>query len=126
MVKKRTNALANNIAIIGFRDVPSLEGTKDYDEVFKQVSEAMPGRKPRAVGNLAGQLWAFALAMQEGDIVVLPRKLTSQIAIGRVTGPYRYDQVDTMKRHIRPVEWSLPMCRVPRSSKTCSIHSAQP
>ena len=107
-------ALANNIAIIGFRDVPSLEGTKDYDEVFKQVSEAMPGRKPRTVGNLAGQLWAFASAMQEGDIVVLPRKLTSQIAIGRVTGPYRYDQVDTMKRHIRPVEWSLP--DVPRAT----------
>ena len=107
-------ALANNIAIVGFRDVPSLEGMKDYDEVYKQVSDALPGSKPRAVGNLAGQLWAFALAMQEGDIVVLPRKLTSQIAIGRVTGTYRYDQVDTMKRHIRPVEWSLP--DVPRAT----------
>ena len=107
-------ALANNIAIIGFRDVPSLEGMKDYNEVFKQVSDALPGSKPRAVGNLAGQLWAFALAMQEGDIVVLPRKRTSQIAIGRVTGPYRYDQVDTIKRHIRPVKWSRP--DVPRST----------
>ncbi len=107
-------ALTNNVAIIGFRDVPSLEGMKDYDEVFKQVSEALPGRKPRAVGNLAGQLWAFVLAMQEGDIVVLPRKLTSQIAIGRVTGPYRYDQVDSIERHIRPVEWKLP--DVPRTT----------
>lgn len=107
-------ALTNNIAIIGFHDVPTLEALKDYDEVFKQVSEVYPGRKPLAVGKLAGQLWAFALAMQEGDIVVLPRKLTSQIAIGQVTGPYRYDQVDTMKRHIRPVEWKLP--DVPRAT----------
>ena len=52
-----------------------------------------------------GQLGAFALAMQEGDIVVLPRKLTSQIAIGRVTGPYRYQHVNTVSRHTRPVEW---------------------
>jgi hypothetical protein len=26
--------------------------------------------------------------MKEGDLAVLPRRLTSQIAIGRVTGPY--------------------------------------
>ena len=43
--------------------------------------------------------------MQKGDIVVLPRKLTSQIAIGRVTGPYRHIQVNSELRHTRPVEW---------------------
>ena len=37
--------------------------------------------------------------------VVLPRKLTSQIAIGRVTGPYEYQQVDNAFRHVRPVKW---------------------
>ena len=57
------------------------------------------------MGNFAGQLWAFAVAMKEGDLVVLPRKLTSQIAIGRVTGPYEYRQVDDAFRHTRPVEW---------------------
>ena len=85
--------------------MPSLEGTKGYDEVANFVSEALPDRKPRAVGNFARQLGAFALAMQEGDIVVLPRKLTSQIAIGRVTGPYRYQHVNTESRHTRPVQW---------------------
>ena len=101
-------ALTHNLAIIGFQNVPSLEGTKGYDEVANLVSEALPDRKPRAVGNFAGQLGAFALAMQEGDIVVLPRKLTSQIAIGRVTGPYRYQHVNTESRHTRPVEWLQP------------------
>ena len=65
-------ALDNNLAIIGFRDVPSLEGARDYDAVVQLVKDALPGEKPRALGNFAGQLWAFALAMQEDDFVVLP------------------------------------------------------
>ncbi|MDE0603736.1 MAG: restriction endonuclease [bacterium] len=98
-------ALENDLAIIGFREVPSLAVAKDYEGVHGIVSEAFPEAKPRAVGNLAGQLWAFALAIGEGDLVVLPRKLTSQIAIGRVTGPYDYREVEGALRHTRPVEW---------------------
>ena len=46
--------------------------------------------------------------MQENDIVIMPRKLTSQIAIGRVKGAYEYLQVHTAYRHTRPVEWLRP------------------
>ncbi len=108
------SALTQNLAIIGFQDVPSLNGAKDYDAVFALVGEALAGNKPRALGNFAGQLWAFAIGIQVGDIVVLPRKLTSQIAIGRVTGPYQYRQVNAENRHTRTVEWLLP--EVPRST----------
>lgn len=107
-------ALANNLAVVGFREVPSLEGAKDYDAVLDIVSEALPGRKPRALSNFAGQFWNFAILMQAGDIVVLPRKLTSQIAIGRVAGPYQFREVNGEGRHTRPVEWLLP--EVPRST----------
>ena len=107
-------ALDNNLAILGLQEVPSAEGAKDYYAVAKLVEDSFPGRKSRSIGNLAGQLWAFALAMQEDDIVVLPRKLTSQIAIGRVRGPYRYDQVNGVFRHIRPVKWLL--LDVPRAT----------
>ena len=98
-------ALENNLAIIDFRDIPSLDGLQDYDAVAKHVSDAIPDEKPRRRGNFAGQLWAFAVAIQEGDLVVLPRKLTSQIAIGRVTGPYRFTEVNSEPRHTRPVQW---------------------
>ena len=98
-------ALEDNVAIIGFRQILSLAIATDYESVHRIVSEALPDAKPRAVGNFAGQLSAFAVAMQEGDLVVLPRKRTSQIAIGRVTGPYQYRQVDGTFRHTRPVEW---------------------
>ncbi|MCG3202367.1 MAG: hypothetical protein NFCOHLIN_02249 [Gammaproteobacteria bacterium] len=52
--------------------------------------------------------------MNEGDLVVLPRKLTSQIAIGRVKGPYRYQKVGSDLRHTRAVEWLRP--DVPRTA----------
>ena len=98
-------ALENNLAIIDFRSIPSLEGLEDYDTVAQHVSEAMPDDKPRRRGNFAGQLWAFAVRMQEGDLVVMPRKLTSQIAVGRVTGPYEFAAVNSEPRHTRPVDW---------------------
>ena len=107
-------SLTQNLAMISFREVPSLDGVKDYDAIFKLVSEALAGRKPRALGNYAGQLWAFSLLMHVGDIVVMPRKLTSQIAIGQVTGPYQYREVNAENRHTRAVEWLLP--EVPRST----------
>ncbi len=98
-------ALENNLAIIGFRDVPSLKGIGDYQGISKLVAKSLPDAKSRTVGNFAGQLWAFFLSIKEGDIVVMPRKLTSQIAIGIVSGPYEYKKIGELHRHTRPVEW---------------------
>ena len=97
--------LEGNIAILGYREVPSLANTTDYKGVQEIVAQTFPDRKPRAVGNFAGQLWAFAVAMKKGDLVVLPRKRTSQIAIGRVEGPYAFREVNGTFRHTRPVHW---------------------
>lgn len=98
-------ALDGQSAIIGFRKVPSLEHAKDYDAIYGEVRSHLPDAKPRALSNLARQLWTFAIGMREGDIVVMPRKLTSQIALGRVAGPYRYQNLGTENRHTRPVQW---------------------
>jgi restriction system protein len=101
-------ALDNNLAIIGFQELPSLENVKTYEDLYKRVNEHIPGLKPRAAGNYAGQLWTFVLAMKEGDIVVLPRKLTSQVALGKVSGPYKYRKVGDAFRHTRSVTWIRP------------------
>ena len=65
------HALEHNLAVIGFLEVPSLEGAQDYDAMVQLVQDALPDGKPRALGNFARQLWAFAGAMQEGDLVRL-------------------------------------------------------
>lgn len=97
--------LEHNTLVIGFIDVPSLASVTDYEGVYKVVDAAAPGAKPRAVGNRAGQLWAFAVAMQTNDLVVMPRKGTAQIAIGKVTGPYAFSRIGAASRHTRPVQW---------------------
>jgi restriction system protein len=53
--------------------------------------------------------------MQEGDIVALPLKTVSgTIALGRVTGPYSFHEIDGVMRHTRPVDWIRP--DAPRSA----------
>lgn len=107
-------ALEMGLAIIGFDDVPSLEAIHDWESMFKLVRESLPDAKSRAVGNFTGQLWNFAQEMREGDFVVMPRKLTSQIAIGRCTGAYQYKKIGDAFRHTRPVKWERP--DVPRTA----------
>jgi len=98
-------ALEHNVAIVGFQEVDSLATAADVAAVRKLVASAYPEAKSRALDNFARQLWAFAATMKQGDLVVLPRKLTSQIAIGRVKGPYEYRKLDGSRRHTRPVVW---------------------
>ncbi|MFN7773347.1 MAG: restriction endonuclease [Planctomycetota bacterium] len=106
-------AIEKGVAILGFREVPSLAGIDNYQGIFDLVKATYPNGKTRAIGNYSGQLWAFALAIQVGDIVVLPRKLTNQVALGRVTGNYKYEKVGDSCRHVRAVEWIRP--EIPRS-----------
>lgn len=49
-------ALEHNLAIIGFREIPSLESAREYDAVYKIVEKRPPEVKSRAIGNFAGQL----------------------------------------------------------------------
>lgn len=98
-------ALENNLAIIGFNDIPSVADSKDFDSVYHSMAKAWPDKKPRAVQNYARQMWMFKSTLEVGDWVVLPRKLTSQIAIGKVTGPYEYRKIGNAHRHVRAVKW---------------------
>ena len=107
-------AIEGGLAILGFRNVPSLAAAKERRHISKAVNDALPDEKAAKRSNVAGQLWAFAHRMRDGDLVVLPRKLTSQIAIGRVKGPYRYADVNGQKRHTRAVHWVRP--DVPRTA----------
>ena len=97
-------ALEHGVAILGFHEVPTLEGMSDREEVRSAVSGAYPDSSPRSAGNVTSQLWQF-VTMRDGDLVVLPRKRTAQVAIGRVTGPYEHRTVGGVRRHVRPVAW---------------------
>lgn len=87
-----TYALDNGVAIIGYRDFPSLANAKDYDTVLALVKQADPDRKPRAAGNYVGQLWAFASAMQQ----------VARVSAQRAPGASVSDRVSATDRDQKP------------------------
>ena len=65
----------------------------------------------------ADQLWRFYAEVKAGDMVVLPRKRTGEMAIGRINGQYVYQTDSETARggapHTRSVEWQV--MDIPRS-----------
>ena len=52
----------------------------------------------------ADQLWNFVHVIQDGDLIILPRKSPRVIAVGRMAGDYQYrDGLEPP--HVRPVTW---------------------
>ncbi len=96
-----TTALNKGMAIIGWREMPDLSYIQSYDEMKQKYSEVYPDMSPKAVMNNAAQLWAFSKKIKKGDLVVLPLKTRSAIAIGEIAGDYQY--LDG--RHVRKVKW---------------------
>ena len=60
----------------------------------------------------ADQMWRFYTEVHPGDMVVLPRKRTGEIAVGTVKGSYVY-QPELSASHTRSVDWEI--VDVPRS-----------
>lgn len=98
--------LNNDIVAIGWIEMPDLSDIKSRDQLKHRLDEIYPGKKKMAIANEAGQIWTFLNKIKEGDLVVLPSKFHASIAIGKVTGPYRYrTDLSDHTFHTRPVEW---------------------
>lgn len=99
-------AIDNNCVVIGWDDVPDLSSIVDRPSLLALLSETYPNEAGGTIKNWETQLWAFAKRIQVGDIVALPRKQTSTVAFGTVTGPYRYsDSAPSGAAHQVPVNW---------------------
>ena len=82
-----------------------LSVAKSYEDIRKLMAATYPDDPPRRVGNWAGQVWAFALDMKPGDLIVVPRKNNPLMAIGEIAGGYKYDPAEPIYRHSRNVNW---------------------
>jgi restriction system protein len=92
--------------VIGWGDLPDISPADTKEKLTELMKHAYPDQNKHAIANYVGQVWAFRGRMQEGDLVVLPLKTTSMIAVGKVTGPYVYKAKNPEgTRHSRPVKW---------------------
>ena len=99
-------ALDQELAVIGWWELPDLSGVTSRDDLEALYREVFPDASRGLVANHVGQLWAFIHRIQPGDLVILPLKRRAAIAIGEVTGPYHHrPDLPEDARHTRPVRW---------------------
>ena len=91
----------------GWEDIPDLTSISDRAELHDVVAASIPGINPNAIPGAVGQLWALRARIQPGDLLVMPLKHRREIALGRVTGAYRYsvEEAEPAKRHVVDVDW---------------------
>ncbi len=101
-------ALSEGVTLVDFGLRDSVAGFGDREALRDYLnSESQPyeGRL-RSAANAASQIWRFAREIQTGDMLLLPRKKTRDVAVGRVTGDYRLDpDMPFDACHARDVEW---------------------
>jgi restriction system protein len=105
-------ALEKGVAVLGWDALPDLSAFEVAEDVARVVRETYPNEKADALKNWLDQVWTFRSRMKVGDLVVLPFRNRSAVAVGRVSGPYRYrTNLGEGARHTRSVDWlqaSLP------------------
>jgi len=95
------HALAHGELVTGWT-LGDISAAAGRDDILAKLTEADPDQKPGTLLNWAVQLNQFVRAMADGDLVVVPLKTTSQLAIGRLKGGFRH----TSESHpARGVEW---------------------
>ena len=104
--ERETLALEQGLSVIGWEEVPDLSGVTSRAALEELVRATYPDAGKGRIANWVGQLWAFRERMQDGDLVVLPLKTQSAIAIGKVAGPYVFrSDLGSDIHHTRPVKW---------------------
>ena len=111
--EQEEGALANNVVTIGWDELPDLSGIKTREELSELYNRIYPTAKKMEVANYVGQIWRFIHEIQKGDLVALPLKTQSAIAIGKIESNYEYKELANNIKHIRQVKW---LKTIPRSS----------
>ncbi len=98
--------LEHGQASLGWQQIADLTGVSSRGELQAMVERALPSASDRTVATHTGQLWALRERVRVGDLVVLPLKTTSQIALGTVVRPYWYNKdAGPSWRHVVSVDW---------------------
>lgn len=120
-------ALQENVVVIGWQELPDLAGIQSREALEVLYRDVYPDTKPRVLINFVGQIWAFCGRIQTSDLVVLPLKMRSALAIGRVVGPYQYrPDLPEDAKHTRPVTWLSSDLPLQPSTRTFCSHSEPP
>lgn len=101
-----TYNLDNNVVTTGWDDLGDISSLKDREALQTLMDKTYPDEKVTTLRIWTGEMWALKERMQIDDLVAVPLKTRSAIAIGRVSGAYRFrpDGPDGGRQQ-RVVEW---------------------
>ena len=104
------------LACLGWDDVPDLRSFSSREELRDALRLHFPDSKKGTISSYTSQLWRMRTDVRLGDLVVMPRKGTPEIALGSVSREYWYDNAADMGwgRHVVSVDWKRT--DVPRSA----------
>lgn len=104
--EQEQRALQNGFCTIGWYNIPDLTKHKTREQVIELYQKMCPNAKKNRAVNQASQLFSFAHRINIGDYVLIPLKLQSAIAIGKITGKYEYrTDLGEDIHHYRSVKW---------------------
>jgi restriction system protein len=98
-------ALEMGVAVLGWDAIPDLSSVQTKEQLSAIYQKNSPDAGSGRAGNHVGQLWTFSHRIKQGDLVVLPLKRRSAIAVGQVIGPYAYRTDLGDAHHTLPVKW---------------------
>lgn len=94
---------------IGWTKMGDLAPYDTRPKMRKAMEHTFPNWKSKTISSSYGQTFRFAHEMQVGDPIILPVRPTGEIAIGQISGPYRWsddkDLVEHDYNNVRPVKW---------------------
>ena len=100
-----TLSLDKGVAAIGFSDVPDVGNVSSREDIADML-KASNGSEPEGrITNRSAQLYTFAHRIELGDLVVMPLKTKAKIAVGEVTGGYKYIPENPEGKHAIEVNW---------------------
>lgn len=112
--EEEQQALEKGFVTIGWNEFPDLSKIKSREDLADLYRKTYPGEKKMTVANEVGQIWRFLDSMKVGDLVALPLKHQSAIAIGKIESDYEYRKdLGEDVHHARRVKWIKP--GIPRS-----------
>jgi len=104
--ERETLALEQSLSVVGWEEMPDLTPIRSQEALADLIRETYPDAGKGRVSNWTGQLWSFRERIQKGDLVVLPLKKQSAIAIGTITGPYAFrSDLPADAQHTRATAW---------------------
>jgi restriction system protein len=111
--EEEQQALEKGLVTIGWNEFPDLSKVKSRSELAVLYAKLHPNTKKMALANEVGQIWRFLDNIKIDDLVALPLKHQSAIAIGKVESNYEYRKdLGEDIHHIRRVKW---IKTIPRS-----------